>query len=1023
MNRRRVFAACLQETWRVGEETRDRSGALLISVGLSAQQQTKRGSQGVGFVLSRRAVACWEAGGSVRHVDLGARVAAIRLVCQDEERREVGIHLISAYAPIGCAADSEWDEFFDALSVCVARARRGDVVVIGTDANSSMGVRELGDEESWQFSPVGPHGNPHLNDSGRRMLTYLATKSLAVATTYFKKRRYSTWINPCSRKEHQNDHFLMQKGRLALALDAGLCESLIGSDHRAVKCRLRICAFKKKRTDPRREMTRLDWSYLDVGSDELREKFCSQVSATVEDSVPCGGDDDSSCGGYSRVAKAVFKVARELLPVSSKAEPGWFDEGRGALLPLIHERNRLTVAYFDSRTDDARLRLRDARLRLKRAVVVEKNAWIQRRMRRMNDATTGRGSTKECWDVCKELKRGLAKSRPSSSVKMKKRNGTLAQNAQQNADVFREHFRLLYGRAPSFDPLVLDILTQRPVDHEMGLPPTEAEIKGAVAYLHDTSPGDTGIKARAWKVLSSDASAFILIRDFVLEFWESEAVPKSWETGLLAVLPKKGDLSLPGNYRGIMMLESSYKIIAVIIHQRLSPLCEELDHESQCGFRPARGCCDATFTVKMAMKKRREHGLESWIYFLDLVKAFDRVPRELLWMVMLKFGVSPKLVSLLKALHASVSVKFTIDEVECILESIIGVKQGDILGPILFIFFIAAVMITFRLTHNYDLCIYRTKADFVLHGRSHRARGNEFAVPDSLYADDSAVIFCSRSDVDEQVPRVNAHFRRWGMEVHEGSAAKDSKSEVLFVAAPEHMYDDPETYTDDDGPRDLSNVTVGDGRFIPVVSKFKYLGSMMTNDCRDNTDVDSRIASATAAFAALRKCVFAARDVWLKVKQQVYCGLILSILIYGSESWCLTEVLYNRVRRFHARCARAMCRVTMKHVRKHRISTTQLLERLGIESIDTYIARRQARWAGHVARMDMGRLPRKMLSSWVRHPRPTGAPQFTYARGLHKALRRLGIDRDSWHESAQDREQWRATTNPRDATPPAPPAL
>ena len=494
-------------------------------------------------------------------------------------------------------------------------------------------------------------------------------------------------------------------------------------------------------------------------------------------------------------------------------------------------------------------------------------------------------------------------------------------------------------------------------------------------------------------------------------------MPADWETGLLAVLPKKGDLSQPGNYRGIMMLESAYKIVAVIIQLRLTPLCEALDHESQCGFRPDRGCCDATFTVKLAMKKRREHGLESWVYFLDLVKAFDRVPRELLWRLMLKFGVSPKLVSLLKALHASVNVKFTIDEVVCVLKSIIGVKQGDILGPVLFIFFMAGVMISFRLTHKYDLCVYRTKADFTLHGRSHRARGTEFALADSLYADDSAVIFCSRSDVDEQVPRVNRHFKRWGMEVHEGTETKGSKSEVLFVAAPEHMYDDPETF---DG-RDLSDVVVGDGRFIPVVSKFKYLGSMLTGDCRDNTDVDSRIASATAAFGALRKCVFSPRDVWTKVKQQVYCGLILSILLYGSESWCLTAVLYNRLRRFHAQCARAMCRVTLKHTREHRISTAELLGRLQIESIDTYIARRQARWAGHVARMDMSRLPRKMLSSWVRYPRPTGAPQFTYARGLHKALKILGIERESWHESAQDRDQWRAMINPKlPSEPPAP---
>ena len=69
----------------------------------------------------------------------------------------------------------------------------------------------------------------------------------------------------------------------------------------------------------------------------------------------------------------------------------------------------------------------------------------------------------------------------------------------------------------------------------------------------------------------------------------------------------------------------------------------------------------------------------------------------------------------------------------------------------------------------------------------------------------------SLADVDAQVPRVNAHFRRWGMEVHEGTSTKDSKSEVLFVAAPEHMYDDPETFTDAHGSRDL-----GAGCFIRI---------------------------------------------------------------------------------------------------------------------------------------------------------------------------------------------------------------
>ena len=56
-----------------------------------------------------------------------------------------------------------------------------------------------------------------------------------------------------------------------------------------------------------------------------------------------------------------------------------------------------------------------------------------------------------------------------------------------------------------------------------------------------------------------------------------------------------------------MLIEVAYKIIAKIVHSRLVRIAEKLDHESQSGFRPGRGCADAVFNVKLAMKKRREH--------------------------------------------------------------------------------------------------------------------------------------------------------------------------------------------------------------------------------------------------------------------------------------------------------------------------------------------------------------------------------------------------------------------------------
>ena len=149
------------------------------------------------------------------------------------------------------------------------------------------------------------------------------------------------------------------------------------------------------------------------------------------------------------------------------------------------------------------------------------------------------------------------------------------------------------------------------------------------------------------------------------------------------------------------------------------------------------------------------------------------------------------------------------------------------------------------------------------------------------------------------------------------------------------------------------------------------------------------------------------QSVCFGAKLVIYEGLILAILLYGSESWCLTEKLYHKLRLFHARCARAMCRVTRWHTWRHSISTEVLLERVGLKPIDSYITRRQLQWAGHVWRMPFNRLPRKMLTCWVASPRPRGCPQFTYGRGLQKALKRAELAKSEWTALASDREKWR----------------
>ena len=81
------------------------------------------------------------------------------------------------------------------------------------------------------------------------------------------------------------------------------------------------------------------------------------------------------------------------------------------------------------------------------------------------------------------------------------------------------------------------------------------------------------------------------------------------------------------------------------------------------------------------------------------------------------------------------------------IESIIGVKQRDVLGPDLYIFLMAAVMNSWRSSHSYKLCVVRCKADFQLTGRRPTTKRDlEIGVLDIEYADDTALTFETRED-------------------------------------------------------------------------------------------------------------------------------------------------------------------------------------------------------------------------------------------------------------------------------------
>ena len=100
-----------------------------------------------------------------------------------------------------------------------------------------------------------------------------------------------------------------------------------------------------------------------------------------------------------------------------------------------------------------------------------------------------------------------------------------------------------------------------------------------------------------------------------------------------------------------------------------------------------------------------------------------------------------------------------------------------------------------------------------------------------------------------------------------------------FFAADPRCYKNCTSFDD----TNVSPIT-WDGKFyIPLVDKFKYIGSQLCRTCTYTLDVSSRIESAAKAFGALRKRLFMSNNVSATARRGVYVAIILSILLYGCE--------------------------------------------------------------------------------------------------------------------------------------------
>jgi len=135
------------------------------------------------------------------------------------------------------------------------------------------------------------------------------------------------------------------------------------------------------------------------------------------------------------------------------------------------------------------------------------------------------------------------------------------------------------------------------------------------------------------------------------------------------------------NWRGIMLLDAASEVVSMVTNGRLQRLLKEVGIEEQNGFMGGGGGSDGIFCIRQALKKRREHGKGTWVLFVDLVKAFDTVPRDVLFVVLAKFSVPPHLIRVTKRMNTDLQVTFDLNDEPVAVPCTVGVKQGCPLSP------------------------------------------------------------------------------------------------------------------------------------------------------------------------------------------------------------------------------------------------------------------------------------------------------------------------------------------------------
>jgi hypothetical protein len=198
------------------------------------------------------------------------------------------------------------------------------------------------------------------------------------------------------------------------------------------------------------------------------------------------------------------------------------------------------------------------------------------------------------------------------------------------------------------------------------------------------------------------------------------------------------------------------------------------------------------------------------------------------------------------------------------------------------------------------------------------------------------------------------------------------------------------------------------------MSGFKYLGNVINKEGRIRECVKDRIQVGNRAYAANHH-MLKSKIIKRSVKMQIYKMLIRPVVTCGSETWTVTKSDVNLLWIFGRKILRKICG-PIQEVDTWRIRNNEELNRsINGEDIVKFIKAQRIRRLGHVKRMEVGAMLRKMMEGRRFIGRRKGSPRLRWMDDVVADLKVMKIKQ--WMEKMKDRHQWRLVVEEAKANP------